>query len=1032
MPVWVMDIDGPGTHDPDITAAAPPCWDTPSHRLSGGLQKNMHRMVVSFTPQGGDAMGSTERPDAGGGIPEPVAIRLLGGFSVSVGNRQVRGSEWRLRKSRSLVQLLTLSRTHRLHREQVLELLWPDMDLKAAAANLRSTLYAARRALDPQPSARSQYLALEQDQLVLCPSGQLWVDVDAFEDAVRIARATRDPSEYRAATKLYAGDLLPEELYDDWVNQRCEELRRQYLALLLELAGLHEVRGELAAGIESLRRVVSTDPTHEEAHATLMRLYAASGERYKAQRQYAELRTALQAELGAEPDASTQRLYRQIVSEELPGVAAQAPPPTTAAVSDRKQHNLPTQLSSFIGREAHKAEVTRLLSTNRLVTLTGAGGCGKTRLALATAGDLLGEYNDGVWLAELAALSDPQLVPEAVVGALELREQPGQGPMELLTEHLRPRELLLVLDNCEHLVDACAQLVQQLLRACPQLRVLATSRASLRAEGEVNWLVPSLSLPHPGKECSPVELPSYEAATLFLQRAQQHRPDFELTESNCVAVVEICLRLAGIPLAIELAAARVRSMSVDQIVARLDSSLSLLGGGARTASPRQQTLQATLDWSMNMLGEPERRLFRWLSVFRGGWSLEEAELAGAVDASDSMDVPELLGLLVEKSLTLAETSADGSMRYRMLEPVRQYAEVRLEESGEGEAARAAHAAVFLALARRAEPELRGPRQVEWYRRLEAERDNLRAALSWYFEHGRSEEAARLGTALWIFWWVRGPLSEGRRWMDALLGVGERLPTTLQAWVLMVAASLAYGRRDFEPSTRLARQIVEMPRQEVEGRCWGLAHAGIGLAALERRDYREAKANLQEALRTCTDASDDWGANQVLAWLGMIKLTEGDPAAAREMFREALTLARRVGDRLNIYIVLYHLALAEQAQGNHEAAGELFREALALSRQLGDQANTGYCLEGLAGVAWALGDAERSARLFGASDALLGKADGPIYSYYRPDPSLRERTLAAVRCQLGDAAFEPAWDYGRRMSPDEATSHALSAPRLNSR
>ncbi|MDQ3855834.1 MAG: NB-ARC domain-containing protein, partial [Chloroflexota bacterium] len=675
--------------------------------------------------------------------------------------------------------------------------------------------------------------------------------------------------------------------------------------------------------------------------------------------------------------------------------------------------------------------ITRLLAAHRLVTLTGVGGCGKTRLALAVAGRALSEYEHGVWLVELAPLADPHLVPQAVAAALELKEESGRAPMDLLVDRLRQRELLLVLDNCEHLVEASAQLVEGLLHACPQVRVLATSRESLRAEGEVSWLVPSLSLPPHRTECSPRVLAAYESVRLFLDRAGRHRPGFELTETSCSAVVEICRRLDGIPLAIELAAARVRSMSVEQISERLDNSLGLLAGGTRTASPRQQTLRATLDWSYELLGELERQLFRRLSVFRGGWLLEQAEVVGAGEPAADQDVSGLLEMLVEKSLVLAEPTPNSSMRYRMLEPVRQYAEQKLRQSGEEDVARSRHAATFLSLAELAEAGVRGRSQLEWYDRLEAGRDNLRAAFTWYLEQARYEDAARLGTSLWIFWWVRGPLSEGRHWMESLMGV-DGLSTARLAWVYLVAASLSYGQGDYDASDRYSRQVLDLPRDDVEARTLGLAWVGIGLPALERRDYRQATTCLQHALRELRGTGDDWLISQTLSYLGATKLTEGDREAAVPILREALALSKRADERMSTYIALYHLALAEQGQRNHELAAGLFREALALSVELGDQANLGYCLEGLAGVVWALGDAERTARLLGASEALLGKVEGPVYSYYRSDPSLRERTVEAVRSRLGKEAFELAWDQGRSMPVQAAVRYALESGRAPDR
>ncbi|MDQ5827477.1 MAG: AAA family ATPase, partial [Chloroflexota bacterium] len=399
---------------------------------------------------------------------------------------------------------------------------------------------------------------------------------------------------------------------------------------------------------------------------------------------------------------------------------------TAPRTPERTPHNLPIRLSSFIGREKELAELRRLLESNRLLTLTGAGGCGKTRLALAAADELVETFEDGVWLVDLAPLADPSLVPQAVASTLGVREQPGRSPTETLSDYLASKKVLLVLDNCEHLIEACAELAESLLRSCPELWVLATSREALGVAGEVAWPVPSLALPDLRRTPNIEGLSRYESARLFVERTEAVKPTFSLTEQNAPSVVKICYRLDGIPLAIELAAARTKVLSVEQISERLDDCFRILAAGSRTTIPRQRTLHATMDWSHELLSEQERALFRRLSVFAGGFSLEATESVCAGEDLEHYGVLELLSHLVDKSLIMV-AEQDGEARYRLLETVRQYGREKLDESGEEAELGRRHAGYFVGLAEKAERELSGPDQARWLTLMETEHDNLRAA-----------------------------------------------------------------------------------------------------------------------------------------------------------------------------------------------------------------------------------------------------------------------------------------------------------------
>jgi predicted ATPase len=485
-------------------------------------------------------------------------------------------------------------------------------------------------------------------------------------------------------------------------------------------------------------------------------------------------------------------------------------PRGTGSKPPPEYNNLPLQLTSFIGREREIAGLEKLLvGEARLVTLTGSGGSGKTRLALSVAAELAGDYEDGVWWVELASLSDPDLVPQAVASALGMNEAPGRSLIEALVEYLEGREVLLLLDNCEHLVEACAALCDVLLHACPKLRILATSREALGVAGERNWPVPSLSFPDPHSLPRIEELGRIESVRLFVERVRSRRSEFALDSRNAPSVAEVCRALDGIPLAIELAAARIGTLSVAQISERLEHSLGLLTGRDRTSPERQRTLRGALDWSYELLEEEERELFGRLSVFAGGFTLEAAEAVCAGEGIEHDEVLDLLGHVIDKSLVVAEPAEEGALRYRMLEPVRQYGWEKLQESGKAERTRKWHAEYYLALAEEAEPELSGVNEGVWLERLEAEHGNLRAALGWSLEDGDAGLGLRLAGVLGGFWYKHGHLSEGRMWLDRELAEGSAAPAIERATALDQAGWIALYQGDLEPSVALLDESLSL-------------------------------------------------------------------------------------------------------------------------------------------------------------------------------------------------------------------------------
>src|SRR5215217_2660055 len=691
--------------------------------------------------------------------------------------------------------------------------------------------------------------------------------------------------------------------------------------------------------------------------------------------------------------------------------------------------NLPLELSSFIGREREVAEVKRLLADRRLLTLCGPGGCGKTRLALAVAQDLAEGFEDGVWWVELASISDPELVALTVASALGVREAPDLSLTEVLVEYLRSRKTLLVLDNCEHLVETCADLANTLLRTCPDIEILATSREPLRISGESNLVVPSLSVPDPARTPPAGELVGYEAVRLFVERARAVDAGFAPTERNATAVARLCRKLDGIPLALELAAARMRVLSVEQISEKLEDPLRLLTKGSRTAAPRHQTLRATLQWSYGLLNEAERALFGRLSVFVGGFTLEAAEVVGAGEGVEAEEVLDLLSQLVDKSLVVSRAEAGGAVRHGILEPIRQFGREKLRETEEEPDVRRRHAAFFLALAEQATPELlRAEPQVGWLERWDEENGNLRGALSWALSADEIPTAARLCWVLWRFWWIRNQQPEGRRWIERVLLRRDALPPPLLIRATIVAEVTAYAQGDDVAVERYVGELMELSREVGrDALAESFAQGGLGLMALARGDFEVATEHLEKALPLCHEACEDGLAAQVHVWLGTVLLLQGDHDGARLRFEEGLALGHSMGDRLSICNALFNLAQLALAEGDYEAAFRRFEEGIAPSEELGDRGNIACILEALGVVAGARGEAIRAARLLGASEALISAIGLRGHPYYRPDRALYERINAGARSTIGDEAYEAAFSEGRAMSPEQAIEYALEEP-----
>jgi non-specific serine/threonine protein kinase len=735
-------------------------------------------------------------------------------------------------------------------------------------------------------------------------------------------------------------------------------------------------------------------------------------------------------------------------------------------VAGSRPTNLPAHLPSLIGRdEAITLVHERLLGAERgLLTLTGTGGSGKTRLALAVAGAVLEtmEFPDGVWLAELAPVAEARRVADALAASVGVKEQAGRPIRDTLLDELRFRTLLVVLDNCEHQVEACGALADDVLRICPGVRILATSREPLRIDGERVWRVPPLPTPDPDAPVAPSDLERNPAVRLFVERAQAVQDAFTLTVDNSRAVAGICARLDGLPLAIELAAARVRVLTTHQILARLDDAFHLLTGGSRTAPTRQQTLRATLDWSYLLLDQASRWRFESLSVFAGGFDLEAV---GAIWASDA-DALEMLTVLVDRSLVTAQPHA-GAMRYRLLEPVRQYAEARLVESGAWEVTRRRHAEYFLGLVEAGEEGLKGADHEVWRARLELEHDNVRAVLRRCLDAGEATTAGRIGSALKNFWRQFGHRNEGRRWFEEALDGGWDMSPPVRAEALQTAAEIVFSNGDYRGarlwferavdnwralgdraglgsalgyyghaiiSTAHTADEYERGKAFIEegiavsretGRLWWAAWNmhHLGAAAREHAELELAARTLEEGEAILTELGESHAHSHLIAFLGAVLCDQGDLDRGQQLIEQSLAASRAINCEDGAAVALYLLAGITRWRGDAVAATKYAVEGLVLQhRQTYDAlgARLAGCLELLGGLAGMQGHAERTAMLFGAAAGVRKKWGVPMPPISR---AAYERDLATARAQLGSRRFDAAWAGGGLMQVGALVEYA---------
>lgn len=675
---------------------------------------------------------------------------------------------------------------------------------------------------------------------------------------------------------------------------------------------------------------------------------------------------------------------------------------------------VPTPASSFIGREREVRAVCELIERDdvRLVTLTGPGGIGKTRIALRAASDLEPSFEDGVALVMLAPVSSAAMVAPAIGEALGAPETSGRAPVDVLRDFLRRRRMLLVLDNFEHLMEA-ATVVAELLEAAGHLKVLVTSREVLRLSGERAFPVPPLSLPESGVAHSAEALAGSEAVRLFVDRAQAVRPDFTLTDELAPVVAEICRRLDGLPLAIELAAAQVRMLTPQAIASRLDRRFHLLTGGARDLPQRQRTLRGTIEWSYDLLDEADRVLFERLGVFAGGWTLDAAEAVCAGDGGP--DVIEGLASLVEKSMVRQGRAAQVEPGFEMLETMREFALERLENRGEAERVRRAHALFFERLALDAEPLLRTGEQDRCAERLAAENDNLRAAMRWSLDRGEPGRVARMGQALWLFWWTRSLLPEAMVWMEEVLGFGEKLSTEERAMATMVLGVCAFTRGDYVRAVPNLRIAVALGRElgDVRGMATALMSLAVAVGLTEGATRGEEMA--REAVAALRELDDAWGIATALGGLGRILNLAGRSEEAVPVLEESVAGARELGPPVLIGLSLLNLGMAHLGVGDLEGARVMLRESLGLLARIGMREIMVGAVEALAAMSAQAGDPERGAVLFGAAEGVRSSVGALVWVPERPS---HDRTEASLRQALGGEGFEARFAEGAALSIPE--------------
>ena len=928
-------------------------------------------------------------------------IRLFGPLEVRVHGKLI--SNAGARKAMWLLALLALRSGREVDRKWLATLLWPDSADELALYNLRRYLTLLRDLLGPESgrlrSPTPRTLALEIEGT--------FVDALRFDEALQ----RKDPE---AALELYRGPLL-EQCLEEWALAERDARERVFGEALREAALRRADSGDHGRAANLFRHLLHVEPMSEPAIQGLLTTLRALGDYAGAVQAYRAFRLRLREEINAEPAGETMAIYQAIRAA---AGAKHEMPQSGHAASNPRIWRLPAPHAPIIGREDEIAQVQQALVCARMITLTGPGGVGKTRLAVAVA-ERCAEHFDSAWFADLSAVNDEEAAVRAISDTMDIPESPSQNVTTSIARRIGGGSALLILDNCERLVEPCAQLAAILLRDCPRLHILTTSRQPLGVRAEAVWSVPPLTLPDVSRLDSGAgnlreRIAGSEAVQLFLQRASSARRGFTLEERNARAVAELCCRLDGMPLAIELAAARARTLTTEQIVERLDRLFEFLPSGDRSAAQRQQTLRASMDWSYDLLTPDEQLVLQQLSVFAGGFELEAAVQVCATDER-ALEVEEAVFQLVDKSLVSFHPQ-DGSSRYSLLEVVRQYAREKLVAGGGLAAARSRHLAFFRHTAEMMEPRLHGPNQRAAMTRLDAEIDNLRAALSWSIENGaEAENGLALAGALGRYWANRGHFTEGWEFVQPLLAKTEALRTVSRVRALAAAGMMRVRLGDFEGSRRFHEASLALAREldDISG-IWS-ALMRLGQAAYAMTDFDSARRCHAEALAVATEANDRYGMAAVHDLYGIVLRHSGEHEEAELHFKDSLALFREIGNDRGIADALYGLGMVAGQQGDHGRARDLLTESLAMHLETGVKIGIYLALSGLAGAAAATGEHTLGAEILGCADALRQEI-----SLTPPAPSEREneRTRHSIRSVLDEGEYLRAFERGRNTPLDE--------------
>jgi len=995
-------------------------------------------------------------------------ISLFGGIRASSGDRVI--DRFQTQKTGVLFAYLAYHVQRRPFREELIEILWPDVELDAGRNRLSQALAWLRSVLEPEGTVKNSVLVSDRLSVGLNPDAVV-TDVGEFQSAAS-APSTQDPSTQSSmltrACDLYVGHLLP-GYYDDWVLGERQRLLDIHLKSLRRLIALSEDAKDFDRAINFARRAIAADPLAEELYCELMRVLAASGQSVAALREYRELERVLSKELSLTPSAGARALAEQIRQNDLESVAP-APSPSGPISS------IPAPLNRFFGRDIEIGQVQSLWEARsaRLITLTGVVGSGKTRLAVEIASRMAARHPGAVAIVPLADLRDARLVPAAVADRLQLPRFREGLVQDQLVAHLGQRDFLLVLDNLEHLVDGVVLFIRQMLERVPSLTILATSQTRLGLDGEREIPVPPLASPRGRlQKARPEDLMRLTSVQLFVDRAQAVRSDFEIDVRNAVDIAQICDRLEGIPLAIELCAAWAQALSPAQMLVQLDHRFDLLVSRRSDSEPRHRSLHAAVEHSYHLISPDLQVFFNRLSVFRGGWTLEAANAIVQVKSPGSsggqnsglVSTLDQLMRLRDRSLILTEESGP-EMRYRMLDTLRDFA-ARLRTLEEDEALRRWHAEFFLAVAEEAEPRIVGPDQAVWLNRLKTEHDNFRAALAWSIDVGDAGIALRLASALAPFWNAHGHLAEGQDWLARVTdvpqpGTGESdlrryraralnawgmlarnqghlprvtaaLEEALSTWrdlgdergiavTLQDLATVAYSGDDWDAAQVYLEEAVALVQKLGDSVLQARAFINLGNLSLARSEWRRAREAYTEGLKRYGDLGDRIGIASALNNLGLLGIYEGDLSSAITLLNQSLTVARELSNLPGTAVSLLNLAHVNRIEGCYDIARSLIQEGWTLAVDAGERRLLPECLYESGHVAVAEQKYILAVMLLAAGDCLriaIGISSGPF------GVKELEDAKSLARSVLGDSAFEAAWSDGCVLSIGQAFAMAVA-------